>query len=380
MFGLFLYELTLHRRAYEDIISLPTLILSLYHQQLVLNVEADLKHNQSPIKACYRLCMQSVIQLCIGMGDLTFRNLESRLSLCAGGNNWSPLKLTLDMEVLLTSPSSPYVYWASGSRGLVIGNIEPDEGSLYSKILAEAPRPESGLFANRRGKPIPIAVGHATAIDICTYTRQIWVGTENGLMGSVYVFNLPDFKSHHYIHLQDAVLSLKIMDSSSSPSSPSPSSPSPSSPSPSSSPSSSSQSDYDYKALVGLANGTIIIFSGRNQERLLENPLQGPRRVVTTFNRKPCLGISANSSGHLWTACGNNFEVFEFPSMKSVRRNVCSYSNGGGGGASASSVKGEVIIYSGLNRQGVWSVARRSAVLRLWDINTGELKASFNVR
>ncbi|XP_003391989.2 PREDICTED: uncharacterized protein LOC100636182 [Amphimedon queenslandica] len=65
--------------------------------------------------------------------------------------------------------------------------------------------------------------------------------------------------------------------------------------------------------------------------------------------------------------------------MKSVRRNVCSYSNGGGG-ASASSVKGEVIIYSGLNRQGVWSVARRSAVLRLWDIKTGELKASFNVR
>lgn len=375
MFGLFLYEITLHHRAYEGIIPLTTVILALYHQQLDLNVEAELKHIQAPIKACHGLCMQSVIQLCIGMGDLTFRNLESRLSLCAGENKWAPLKLTLDMEVLLTppSPSPSHVFWASGSRGLVVGSIEPLNGTLDSKILAEAPTPESGLFANRRGKPIPIAVGHATAIDICTHTKQLWVGTENGLMGSVYVFKLPDFKSHHYIHLQDAVLSLKIMDYVS---------PTSFSPPPSTSTSSSStytQDDYDYRALVGLANGTIILFSGRNQGGvLLENPLQGPRRVITTFNRKPCLGISTSSDRHLWTACGDNFEVFEFPSMKSVGRHVCSHGNGGGGGSSSS--KGEVIILSGLNRQGMWSVARRSSVLRLWDFKSGVLKSSFNVR
>ena len=41
--------------------------------------------------------------------------------------------------------------------------------------------------ANRCGKPIPIAVGHATAI---THTKQLWVGTENGFMGSSMSSNI----------------------------------------------------------------------------------------------------------------------------------------------------------------------------------------------
>lgn len=356
MFALFLYELTIHHRAYEGILSLSTVILAIYHQQLDLNIEAEFKHTQkfhkdTKMKACHSLCIQSILQVCTGMGDITIETLESRLSLCAGDNTWAPLKLTLDVECLLTNQESSLIYWASGSRGLVIGNVEPTTGKVYSYILAEPPTPESGLFANRRGKPIPIAVGHATAVDLCHTTGQVWVGTENGLMGSVYVFNLPEFKSHHYIHLQDAVLSLKVINDSSS---------------------------DEYRSLVGLANGTIILFMGKHQGKILENPLQGPKKVISTFNRKPCLSITVNSDGFIWSACGDNFEVFELSSLKSIRRNVCCLPQVNSSHTGAN--KSDVIIHAALSKLGVWSVTRRSSVLRLWDLTSGELKASFNVR
>lgn len=368
MFGLLLFELSVGHQPYENTLSLSTVILGIFHQQLDLNIEAEIQHRlkiaketshvakettTQQIKACHCLCMQSILQLCIGLNETTTAMLKTRLSICPGENTWGPLKLTLDMECLLPSPDSSLVYWASGSRGLVVGSINPESGKLYSRILAEAPTPESGLFANRRGKPIPIAVGHATAMDLCQAANQIWVGTENGLMGSVYVFNLPDMKSHHYIHLQDAVLSLKVANNVYS-----------------------NNTSSVYQTLVGLANGTIILFMGKFQGRTFENPLQAPKKVITTYNRKPCLSIGISSEGHIWSACGDNLEVFDSTTMSSISRHVCKPPEN----SPQKGSKGDVIIHMALSKRGVWTVTRRSTMLSLWDMVTGNRKATFNVR
>ena len=42
--------------------------------------------------------------------------------------------------------------------------------------------------------------------------------------------------------------------------------------------------------------------------------------------------------------------------------------------------KGEVIMLMATNALGVWTVTRRSTLLRLWDAVTGAMKASCNVR
>jgi leucine-rich repeat kinase 1 len=354
MFGLFLYEITLNRRAYEGIFSLGSVILGLYHQKIKLSIEADTIHfwhltKTTPIKACHTLCLQSIFNLCVGQADLNFHHLKDRLSLCAGEDTWAPLKLTLDAEALLLGNDQSTIYWASGSRGLVVGYINSSNGDLYSRILAQPPTPESGLFANRRGKPIPISVGHATAIDLCQATDQIWVGTENGLMGSVYIFNLPDMKNHHYIHLQDAVLSLKVLNKD-------------------------TDENIKYQTLIGLANGTIILFLGKSQGKVLENPLQGPKKIITTHNRTPCLSIGISCKGDIWCACGNNFQVFDSSNLKST----CCYPLSGSD--DAPQAKPDVILYMILSRQGVWSVTRRSTVLSLSDMNSGMLKASFNIK
>ena len=369
MFGLILYELSVGERPLEDVIPLSILILSLYHQRSVLNIEAAITHKckqqlhskvggrDGCVKACHVLCLQTIINLCTMVGDVTIDMIRARLSLCAGEEAWGPLKMTLDIECLLANKDSSLVYWASGSRGLVVGTIHPITGELYRHILAEAPTPESGLFANRRGKPIPIAVGHATAIDVCFATNQLWVGTENGLMGSVYVFDLPDMKSHHYIHLQDAVLSLKVVNDQVQ---------------------LTDQAVHQYHVLVGLANGTIILFMGRAGGQPLKNPLQGPRKVIMTTDRKPCLSIQMTSNGHFWCGCGSTIEVIESTTLRSLLRHQCLVEEKDGAGTTK--LKGDVIVLMGINSRGVWSVTRRSTVLRLWDSITGNLKASFNIR
>lgn len=290
----------------------------------------------------------------MGLNDASISKIRTRLSLCAGESGWAPLKLTVDVECMLFDKEHSIVYWASGSRGLVVGNIGPDSGDLYTHILAEAPTPESGLFANRRGKPIPIAVGHATAIDLCCTTGQMWVGTENGLMGSVYVFSLPQLKRHQYIHLQDAVLSLRVMNTG---------------------PGHVVGPEAECIVFVGLANGTIIQFMGRSQGKVLENPLLGPRKVATTTDRKPCLAIELSSDGRqIWCACGNNLEAFDSLTLASLYRHGCIVPS------EPHQQLGDVILLVGINKRGIWTVTRRSSVLRLWDLTTGNLLASYNVR
>ncbi len=368
MFGLILYEISVGKRPLEDVIPLSALVLSIYHQKTLLNIEAAITHackeqrhvhrKNGCVKACHVLCLQTVLNLCTEIGDITTDMIRGRLSLCAGEETWAPLKLTLDMECLLANKDSSLVYWASGSRGLVVGTIDPKSGELYRHILAEAPTPESGLFANRRGKPIPIAVGHATAIDVCYAANQLWVGTENGLMGSVYVFDLPDMKSHHYIHLQDAVLALKVVNDHMQ---------------------LADRDDHHYHVLVGLANGTIILFMGRSGGQPLKNPLQGPRKVIATTDRKPCLSIEMTSNGHFWCGCGNTIEVIDSTTLRSLYRHQC-LTEEKETGSNAKLIKGDVIVLMGINSRGVWTVTRRSTLMRLWDSITGSLKATFSIR
>ena len=263
------------------------------------------------------------------------------------------MRLLINVEVIISSTDSDLVYWASGSRGLVTGTMEPSTGTLSSNILQEAPPPESGLFANRRCKPVPIAVGRASGLALVEETKQLWVGTENGQMGSVYVFKLPNMRQHHHIHLQDAVLSLCALNRLGH---------------------ESGGDTMHYRVLVGMANGTIILFLGHYNGKVLENPLQGPKLVIATHQRRPCLAITLTLDGHIWCCCGNTVEVYDITSIKLVRRLTPSQGGGVGG-----STRGDVLTLMAVNGKGVWTVGRRSTILRLWDQHTGEFKASYDV-
>lgn len=262
------------------------------------------------------------------------------------------MRLLVNVEVMITSSESELVYWASGCRGLVTGTILPSTGELTYNLLQQAPPPESGLFAHRRGKPVPIAVGRASGLALVQATNQLWVGTENGQMGSVYVFKLPDMRRHHHIHLQDAVLSLCALNQVAS---------------------RSDMQDMCHRVLVGLANGTIILFLGVHSGKVLDNPLLGPKMVIATHQRRPCLTMTLTSEGHVWCSCGNTMEVYEMNTLKLVRRLGTSQGLGGGGGS-----RGDVITLMTINGNGVWTVGRRSPVLRLWD-HKGQFKASYDV-
>lgn len=308
---------------------------------------------------CQRLCLQSNIDHCLFSDPISHRELEARFSLCAGDHLWSPMRLLINLEVMISSNDSQLVYWASGSRGLVTGTLLPSTGDFRSNMLQEAPQPESGLFANRRVKPVPIAVGRASGLALVQETNQLWVGTENGQMGSVYVFNLPNMRRHHHIHLQDAVLSLCAVNNTVD---------------------KLGGVEMRCRVLVGLANGTIILFLGLHAGKVLENPLQGPKMVIVTHQRKPCLTMTLTSQGHIWCSCGNTMEVYDISTLKLVHRLSTSGSTPQGatnvypGGS-----RGDVITLMIISGKGVWTVGRRSPILRLWDQKTGQYKASYNV-
>ena len=178
-------------------------------------------------------------------------------------------------------------------------------------------------------------------------------------MGSVYVFNLPDMRRHHHIHLQDAALCVQAVNDKTA---------------------QSGVEELAYRALVGLANGTIIVFLGVMEGgRVLENPLQGPKLVVVTHQRRPCLSLSLTPTGHIWCSCGDTMEVLDAATMKVIRRLATSEGslNNGKGQKSGSKGKGDVITLTAMNGRGVWTVGRRSKQLKLWDQITASLKGSF---
>ena len=316
--------------------------------------------HESVATGCQRLCLQSTMEECIFRDPVNHRDVKSRFSLCAGDHLWSPMRMLVNIECMLCSEDAELVYWASGSRGLVTGTIAPATGHLDYNILQAAPPPESGLFADRRCKPVPIAVGRATGLALVQQTNQLWVSTENGQMGSVYVFNLPDMRRHHHIHLQDAALCVQAINDRIA---------------------GTTSEDVKYRALVGLANGTIILFLGvaKDGGKVLENPLQGPKKVVVTQQRRPCLSLSLTQTGHIWCSCGDTFEVFDGTTLNVVRRLATSEGSLNVGRGQKSGSKGDVITLTAVNGRGIWTVGRRSKELKLWDQVTASLKGSFTV-
>lgn len=271
------------------------------------------------------------------------------------------MRLHVNVEAMVCSEDADLIYWASGSRGLVTGTIHPLSGELLSNILQEAPPPESGMFANRRAKPVPIAVGRATSVALVSCTQQLWVGTENGQMGSVYVFKLPDMRRHHHIHLQDAVLSICAVNNITE--------------------KLGSEGGVMHRVLVGLANGTVILFLGVRGEKVLENPLQGPKQIVTTCGHKPCLSLELTRDGYIWCSVGECLEVFDMKTLKSVRRLNCQIASESLDEAGRSGSRhGDVIILMCVNSLGVWTVTRRSHILRLWNQLDGSLLSSYSIQ
>lgn len=297
---------------------------------------------------------------CVLRDPVNHREIKSRFSLCAGDHLWSPMRMLANVECMLCSEDAQLVYWASGSRGLVTGTITPATGHLDYNILQAAPPPESGLFADRRCKPVPIAVGRATGLALVQETGQLWVSTENGQMGSVYVFNLPDMRRHHYIHLQDAALCVLAINNRIA---------------------QTSTEDLKYRTLVGLANGTIILFLGVSADggRVLDNPLQGPKHIVVTPQRRPCLSLSLTPTGHVWCSCGDAIEVLNATTLKLVRHLAISEGSLNCGRNQKPASKGDVITLMAVNECGVWTVGRRSRQLKLWDQVSATLKGSFTV-
>ncbi|KAL5460194.1 hypothetical protein EMCRGX_G033622 [Ephydatia muelleri] len=180
-------------------------------------------------------------------------------------------------------------------------------------------------------------------------------------MGSVYVFNLPDMRLHHHLHLQDAVLSLCALNGCGV---------------------HYGGDEMKYRVLLGLANGTIILFFGINQGKVVPNPLQGPKLQMFTTGRKPCLNMCPTSNGYIWCSCGDSLELLDIVSLKSLRKLDALVVAIGGSETPRGLRKGEVmvIMLMATNALGVWTVTRRSTLLRLWDAVTGAMKASYNVR
>ena len=350
-------------KAYEHVYSLATVVLGLLHKKLSINVEAELncsrkrgrqKANQRTV-SCHRMCMQTTVEECTGRERVSPDLLRARLSLCGGNHEWSPVRLTLNPECLLCSEEGDLVYWTSGSRGLVTGTLDTSTGTLNSNILQEPPTPESGLYAHRRGKPVPIAVGRTTALSLVEETQQLWVGAENGSMGSVYVFKLPDMRRHHYIHLQDAVLSLTALNKVSV---------------------RHGGEEMKYRVLVGLANGTIIQFLGIHQGKIFENPLLGPKLIIHLAGNKPCITMQLTAQGLVWSSSGNGVEVLDTVTLKSIQKLPLSLPQS----ENQPLQRNDPITLLNINWYGLWTVGRRSPILRLWNQESGKLTASYNIQ
>ena len=368
LLGLLIYEVATGTKPYEEVYSLPVVVLSLLHKKLQLNVEAELTNSRrrrrnrtQSLISCHRLCMQTSIEECVAREEVVPRLLQARLSLCAGNQEWSPVRLTLNPECLLCSEDADLVYWTSASRGLVTGTLDIRTGTLHSNILQEAPPPESGLFAKRMPKPVPIAVGRATALTLVEETQQLWVGAENGSRGSVYVFKLPDMRTHHYIHLQDAVLSLSALNRLAV--------------------------NYGgevtkYRVLVGMANGALIQFLGLHQGKVLENPLQGPKLVVYLVGNRPCIAMQLTPQGHVWCSSGSDVEVLDMVTLRSIRKiSLVSPPDPEEKGIYPPPLsRGDVITLLRVNWYGVWTVGRRSPILRLWNQESGALISQYNIK
>ena len=158
-------------------------------------------------------------------------------------------------------------------------------------------------------------------------------------MGSVYVFNFPDMRLHHHLYLQDAMLSLCALNGCGD---------------------LYGGDEMKYRVLLGLANGSIILFFGINQGKVVPNPLQGPKLQMFTTRRKPCLNMSLTSNGYIWTSDAA-LELLDIVSLKSLRKLDALMVATGGGETARELRKGEeVIILMAINSLGGFVRGRSS--------------------
>ena len=401
-----MYELATGKRPFEGIYTPSFVITAILHGSLALNVEAQIQaHNlnlraqsndetaQLPVTGCHRMCLQSIIDSCMTAKTSmrpTLRNIRDRLCLCVGPSPWAPCRMAICVECIYCTGDSPHVYWASGSRGLIVGHFDPDTGENFHHIILEAPIPSSGMFANRKGKPVPLAVGHATCLTVVKATKQLWVGTEDGSKGSLHVFDVTDWSNHHSIHLQDAVLSILALNNSAV---------------------TKNDPTLGYRVFVGLANGTIIIFTGMLKDKVAALPLQSQRKVIITRDRGPCLDMTLDPNGKLWFSRGDSIEVMDpvtlmpdsdleglqmipnradLPvtplesSMKDLRERVLLPIRDRPVFNRSVSIsykpKPEIITQLAASASGVWSVMRRSSKVYCWDLHSGKYKTVYDVR
>ena len=393
MLGVLCFELATGERPYENIYTLPMLVTSIIQGHLDISIEASLslRRSSNNTASCSKTCLEMFMRECFDIrrcSNVTSTiQLLPKLSLCSGDGNWSPLRTCVNIECIENSASTGLVYWASGSRGLVVGTLNPQTGQTSKHILQAAPTPTSGMFKNRKGKPAPIAVGRASAIAIVRETQQMWVGIENGSMGSVYVFNLPNMDTHYYVHMQDAVLCLlacndalyKIGASERS----------------------------KHSVLVGLANGSIQIFTGHSSDgtTVCDNPLRGQIQVIAIPNRLSCLSMVLTRSGDIWCACGDTIQILNTSTLKfrdslmsnqhrnspvlqhtelttSARNNPNRLSKKEFTILAKlhENTKADLIVLLVFSFQGIWSVVRRGTSVKLWDINTSKIKTEFDIK
>lgn len=395
MLGILCHELATGERPYENIYPLPILVTGILQGHLDINIEASLSLHQktSNISSCSKTCFQMFMQECFdtrkSSSIISTMQLLPKLSLCSGDGCWSPLRTCVNIECIENSTTAGLVHWASGSRGLVVGTLNPMTGKTSNYILQAAPTPTSGLFANRKGKPAPIAVGRASAIAIVKETQQMWVGTENGSMGSVYVFNLPDMSIHYYTHMQDAVLCLLACNDALI--------------------KVGANERSKHSVLVGLANGTIQIFTGHSSDgtTVCHNPLQGQRQVIAIPNRLSCLSMVLTPSGNIWCACGDTIQILDTSKLKfrdclisnqhrnsPVLRHTGLLSSPKSARYSSQlstkevnilaklheNTKADLIVSLVYSSQGIWSVVRRGTSVKLWDINNSNIKTEFDIK
>eukprot|EP00800_Vazella_pourtalesii_P018849 TRINITY_DN6187_c0_g2_i1.p2 TRINITY_DN6187_c0_g2~~TRINITY_DN6187_c0_g2_i1.p2 ORF type:complete len:451 (+),score=107.13 TRINITY_DN6187_c0_g2_i1:2-1354(+) len=169
-FGILLYELSTGFRPFEGVHSLQEIIRLALHSKLYLNIEADLLYRtneheiydkqfkrkvsacnlldgrsvqmgypsatdafelkKAEVSACHRLCMQPILENCLSLKNriiVDLPMLASKLTLCAGEISWSPLSSDINVQCIVCTQQSE-LYWSSGTRGLLVGHINPKNG------------------------------------------------------------------------------------------------------------------------------------------------------------------------------------------------------------------------------------------------------------
>ena len=104
--------------------------------------------------------------------------------------------------------------WACGSPGLLVASLNVSNGNLQRYPLPDPTLPpryflspnKKSSHSPRDGKSLMSHLNETKAVSMaCVGGTQLWVGAESG---TLHVFNVPDFSTHHVAQLPDAVLCL----------------------------------------------------------------------------------------------------------------------------------------------------------------------------